>query len=139
MIGDQDLIALLHRADWTRLWLSGEVRGVDEPRFSVFGWSDSRRPDGDEDTRFPVTPSSPEPAGERGWTLLLAPGKRYREELPGGREIRGCDGERIWLWDGDEPARPVLAARPLRSRDRGRHHGLRASRHPRRGDAARSA
>ena len=123
MVGERDLIALLHRADWTRLCLSGAVRGADEPRFSVFSWSDSRRPGEAEGTDPPDTASSPEPEGdegspapgdegspvadaERAWTLLLAPGKRYREELPAGREIRGCDGERIWLWDADEPARP---------------------------------
>jgi hypothetical protein len=73
MVGEQDLIALVHRADWRRLCLSGEVRG------------------------------------EQGVTLLLvAPGKRYREELPGGREVRGCDGERIWRWAADEPEGPRI-------------------------------
>jgi hypothetical protein len=75
MASEQDLIALLHRADWTRLCLSGEVRGVDED-------------------------------AEHGLTLLVAPGKRFREELPGRRQVRGCDGETIWLWDADEPAGP---------------------------------
>jgi hypothetical protein len=70
MVGEQDLIALLHRADWRRLCLSGEVRG------------------------------------EQGVTLLLAPGKRYREELPGERQVCGCDGERIWRWAADEPSGP---------------------------------
>jgi len=72
MVGEQDLIALLHRADWRRLCLSGEVRG------------------------------------EQGVTLLLAPGKRYREELPGERQVRGCDGERIWRWTADEPSGPRI-------------------------------
>jgi len=72
MVGEQDLIALLHRADWRRLSLSGEVRG------------------------------------EQGVTLLVAPGKRYREELPGERQVRGCDGERIWRWTAEEPSGPRI-------------------------------
>jgi hypothetical protein len=104
MVGERDLIALLHRADWTRLSLSGEVRGVDEPMFSMLSYANSRGFSGD--TRPPVPPFSPSPEAdpEQGLTLLVAPGKRFREEGSGGQPVRGCDGEIIWLWHADEPA-----------------------------------
>lgn len=48
MVDEPELVALLHRADWTRLCLSGEVRGLDGP---------------------------PDPDAEERVTLLLAPGR----------------------------------------------------------------
>ena len=44
--------------------------------------------------------------GESRTTLLLAPGKRYREESMGGRHVEGCDGERAWRWDAGSPPSP---------------------------------
>jgi hypothetical protein len=92
MVDQRDLVALLHRADWTRLCLSGEVRGVDESMFSMLS--------------FPKFSVHADLGAEQGLTLLLAPGRRYRAERPGGRQVRGCDGERTWLWVADEPTDP---------------------------------
>jgi hypothetical protein len=106
MTGEQELVALLYRADWTRLSLSGTVRGVDEPTFSML--SEGRRARRGE----PSPPPPPFPPfsfgsgkepGAAELTVLLAPGKRYREENPDGSQIRGCDGARIWLWVADPP------------------------------------
>jgi hypothetical protein len=49
---------------------------------------------------MPFLPSEPE---ENDRMLLLAPGRRYREESAGGRRVRGCDGERVWRWFADLP------------------------------------
>jgi hypothetical protein len=32
MLAERELVSLLHRADWTRRSLSGEVTGIDEPQ-----------------------------------------------------------------------------------------------------------
>jgi len=64
MTGDPDVIALLQRADWTRLSISARVND--------------------------------------GSTVLVAPGRRYREQTAEG--IRGCDGEHAWTlppWAAD--------------------------------------
>jgi hypothetical protein len=65
---ERELVALLYRADWTSLSLSGQVG-----------------------------------TGESATTLLIAPGRRYREESAGGRHVEGCDGERAWRWDAGSP------------------------------------
>src|SRR5271165_285652 len=100
MAGEQELVALLHRADWARLSLSGVVYSDDALGSSVV--TEMRGPE---------------------LTLLLAPGRRYRLSDEGGRHVRGCDGERIWEWfpelptrtdvrllGGPEPPSPVLLA-----------------------------
>jgi hypothetical protein len=63
---ERELVALLYRADWTSLSLSGQVG-----------------------------------TGESATTMLVAPGKRYREESLGGQHVEGCDGERAWRWRAD--------------------------------------
>jgi len=70
MSAEPDLVALLYRADWTRLSLSAEVT---VERFGA------------------ETGEAPEPARS---TVLIAPGRRYLESGDGLR--RGCDGERAW-------------------------------------------
>ena len=102
MAGKRELVALLYRADWTRLCLSGEVHGVDPLVPTVVTKTGAGR-----DDPFPPFPKAPpfEPfwpeADDR--TLLLAPGMRYREESADGRRVQGCDGERVWLWSADLP------------------------------------
>ena len=66
MVDERGLVALMYRADWRELSLSGAVRGAREP----FAGQDA--------------------------TLLVAPGRRYRMASADGRRVRGCDGERTW-------------------------------------------
>lgn len=91
MATERELVALLHRADWTRLSLSGVVYSDDAPQFPIITEMRARP--------FPP-PGSP-------WgpelTLLLAPGRRYRLSDEDGRHVRGCDGERIWEWFPELP------------------------------------
>jgi hypothetical protein len=75
MAAEMDVIRLVHRADWTRLSLAGEV--------------------------------------DDGSRLLLAPGRRYREQGPDG--LRSCDGERSWKMSAskeDRNAHLVQGPRP---------------------------
>src|SRR5215469_14397043 len=102
MAGKRELVALLYRADWTRLSLAGEVHGVDESVPTVVTKTGAGR-----DMPFPPFPKAPpfepfEPeATDR--TLLVAPGMRYREESADGRHVQGCDGERVWRWFAELP------------------------------------
>jgi hypothetical protein len=117
MTGEQELVALLYRADWARLSLSGRVRGIDESTFSTLTVTEGRRPKRGEPFPPPFPPFSFAPGQEPGAAELavqVAPGKRYREESPDGRQVRGCDGERIWLWVADPAAGTEvrLAGRP---------------------------
>src|SRR6266568_778210 len=102
MPAKRKLVALLYRADWTRLCLSGEVHGVDRSVNTVLtetrAWRDAPFPP------FPKAPPFP-PFGSEAddRTLLVAPGKRYREESADGRHVQGCDGERVWQWFADLP------------------------------------
>ena len=100
MVDERGLVALLHRADWRRLSLSGEVRGGGEPWISVVT---ETLPPG---APFPPPPSFPSPPGPfaaNEVTLLVAPGKRFRIASPDGQRVRGSDGERIWEWLGERP------------------------------------
>ncbi|HEX8005434.1 MAG TPA: hypothetical protein VF482_03300, partial [Trebonia sp.] len=45
MIGERELVALLYRADWTRLSLSGEVYGSDERVLSMATFIQAHRAD----------------------------------------------------------------------------------------------
>ena len=102
MPGKRELVALLYRADWTRLCLSGEVHGVDASVPTVVTETGPRK-----DVPFPPFPKAPPFETFRpetnDWTLLLAPGMRYREESADGRHAQGCDGERVWRWVADLP------------------------------------
>ena len=109
---ERELVGLLYRADWTRLALTGTVRGgdtgvhtlvteTDEGSGSGRSWSTGAfsppfapfppfaRSSGDTETD-----ADAETDTER--RLIVAPGKRYREESADGSYASGCDGERIW-------------------------------------------
>jgi hypothetical protein len=104
MATERELVALLYRADWTRLSLSGVVHGAEEWTTSVF--TETRARPG---MPFPPHPPFPPPGFGAGadptaeLTLLLAPGKRYRAEIPDGQWVKGCDGERVWEWFPELP------------------------------------
>ena len=109
-----DLVGLLYRADWTRLSLAAEVsvrRDLDLDRAQ---------------TEAAVAPPGHEwematdqlGTKTRRSTLLIEPGRRYREQ--GEDHAGGCDGDRSWLairegdgWnveadDGPEPPLPPM-------------------------------
>jgi hypothetical protein len=102
MVDERSLVALLHRADWRELSLSGEVSGGSVPWISVVTHWGPPWPHGP----FPPVPPFPPPASFAGddVTLLVAPGKRYCVTSPDGERIRGCDGERAWEFHGELPA-----------------------------------
>lgn len=75
------VVALLYRADWTRLSLAGKVSGLDE---AVVTTQLARS----RNTARPVT-------------LHVAPGRRYRRD--DGDLVVGCDGKRVWQWLNDPP------------------------------------
>jgi hypothetical protein len=106
MLGERELVALLYRADWTRLSLSGEVHGDDERLVSLVTFLQTHRADSDE----PTPPFPPFPPFDRmrpGITrLLLAPGKRYRKDSVDGFLAEGSDGERAWTWVEHPPPGP---------------------------------
>jgi hypothetical protein len=96
MAAERELVALLHRADWTRLCLSGEVSGIDEPVVTMITDAGA----GHHEAAGPFPPFSFESTGPRPHLtrLLVAPGKRYRKDSLDGQFARGCDGEHIWEW-----------------------------------------
>ena len=113
MTGLRDLVALLYRADWTQLSLSGELtRRVDRSALrSLLG------PSG------PV-PGSTDAQSAPQWeettsSVVMAPGGRFRVEHPvrdDRRDVTVCDGESCWRLRGDWAERrdaglgdPVLA------------------------------
>ena len=93
------VIGLLHRADWTRLSLSAELRSENDRELSRLssepwsrwdhGWPEQKQDDG----RY----------AWRG-ALLIGPGRRWRLECPvpgrgtAGQAAEGNDGERGWSW-----------------------------------------
>jgi hypothetical protein len=101
MIDERGLVALLYRADWRRLSLSGEVRGAGVAWISVVSEMTWQRPGGLFPPRPPFPP--PGPYARTDVTLRVAPGNRYRMAATDGQWIRGCDGERAWEWFGELP------------------------------------
>jgi hypothetical protein len=93
VISEDALVALLYRADWTKLSLAARLHrtrmsGPGEVPDAAVPWGD---------------PASG-PA-----LLLIAPGGRYRMETTdagGGRVIQGSDGERAWLLTEPETVGP---------------------------------
>ena len=103
---ERELVGLLYRADWTRLALAGTVRGGDTGLHTIVIESD----DGSGSERSwsagpfgppsappfapfpPFPPSSDDPDTYTERTLIVAPGKRYREETTDGDYASGCDG-----------------------------------------------
>jgi hypothetical protein len=137
------LVGLLYRADWTRLALTGTVRGgdtgldtivieTDDASGSERSWSTGPfgppfgPPSAPPFAPFPPFPRSsddPDTDTDTERTLIVAPGKRYREETTDGGYASGCDGERVWQWydhlrpgislrfdDRPRPPVPVLLA-----------------------------
>jgi hypothetical protein len=105
MLAERELVALLYRADWTQLCLSGEVSGVDETLLTTITHVRAGRPE----TGGPLPPflsgfTTPRPHLTR---LLVAPGGRYRKDSQDGQVAQGCDGERIWQWWRYPPAEEV--------------------------------
>ena len=115
MAGLPEVIGLLHRADWTRLSLSAEVR------FEQDGDLARRRENAvrtESMRRMGFRPGSTsgmpdvEPDAERDvyhrWraALLIAPGRRYRLEYEGehGGQADGSDGEQGWTLRPPAPA-----------------------------------
>jgi hypothetical protein len=113
MAGLPEVIGLLHRADWTRLSLSAELRSETDreplPRLSREGRSPWYR----------AWPGQRQDNGRYvgGGALLIGPGGRWRLECPvpgqgtEGEAADGNDGERGWSWRpaavGDPPPLPV--------------------------------
>ncbi|MCW2931652.1 MAG: hypothetical protein JWM19_2614 [Actinomycetia bacterium] len=81
------VVALLYRADWTRLSLSGQVRGSDDALSMVILLTETVR-----STPPPVTAEAPADTV----TLRVAPGRRYRRDDP--LLSAGSDGTRGWQW-----------------------------------------
>jgi hypothetical protein len=99
----RDLVSLLYRADWTRLRLAAEVTasrdadldwtryGADAPPFTG-----APRPG----QVWEMATDQPVTRTDRS-TLLVEPGRRYREQ--GEDRLSGCDGDQSWfaVRDGD--------------------------------------
>jgi hypothetical protein len=94
MVDERGIVALIYRADWRRLSLSGEVRGGD-PMMPPLREMSQR-------LGWPAPPPSSGSPGETDRTLLVAPGGRYRVTTPRG-QVWGCDGERSWARQGELP------------------------------------
>ena len=119
MAGLPDLIALLYRADWTRLSLSAELR-------AEYGQEPPPPP-----PPLPLPPRKHRSRWYRDWpgqrqdngryvgqgALLIGPGGRWRLVCPdpgrgaGGEAAEGNDGEHVWSWRplemGGPPPLPV--------------------------------
>jgi hypothetical protein len=101
---ERELVGLLYRADWARLSLSGTVRGVNTGLHTIVtetlgqgsgrSWASATAPP-------PFLPPEDGPDAER--TLVVAPGRRYREDRADGSYASGCDGERVWQWYAQLP------------------------------------
>jgi hypothetical protein len=103
-VDERELVGLIHRADWTKLTLSGTARGWDRTDTTdIF----SRGPGGGNATRQPAKMpdnawyAAPPFAGEL--TVSVAPGQRYRLATADGTRVRGCDGVRLWEQFGALP------------------------------------
>jgi hypothetical protein len=79
MLAERELVALLYRADWTRLGLSGEVSGVDETSLTMITHVQA----GHRETGGPFPPFPPGFTARRPelTRLLVAPGRRRSPRL----------------------------------------------------------
>ena len=101
---ERELVGLLYRADWSRLTLTGSLRGASGSLLSMFGGSKrqplfGRQPPPEAHPPF-LTPDLVD--GEIG--LRVAPGLRFRVDAADGRWAGGCDGSRVWQWRAAVPA-----------------------------------
>jgi outer membrane lipoprotein-sorting protein len=122
----QDVIGLLHRADWTRLSLSADVHSETDQDLWMSRVRSIRphwvpeRPEGrvwrfrENPENSPLTwdkATSEELAGYHSWDtrLLIGPGGRYRQEFQDepSRRVIGSDGEHSWVWHPQDPAPPA--------------------------------
>jgi hypothetical protein len=97
MASISDVVALLYRTDWTRLSLSAQVNIGFDPSLSMKSAHAARPP------WVRVELPEPEDLGgfrSRRLTLLIAPGRRYREESESSAYARGYDGKRCWRRPG---------------------------------------
>jgi hypothetical protein len=122
-----DLIGLLYRADWTRLSLAAEVSARRDLDLDRTRWGAGTPP---REARLEWEMATYQLGVEsRRSTLLIQPGRRYREQAVG--YVSGCDGNRSWSarrdgdgWkveagDAPEPPLPPML-RPRRSSTAGR-------------------
>jgi hypothetical protein len=111
---ERELVGLLYRADWTRLTLTGTVRGSGQFPATSAGerWWSASFGEGLSSGSFSPPDPPPDPPdwmmatadrSETESTLTLAPGKRYRLATEDGSRVLGCDGERVWQWLADVP------------------------------------
>ncbi len=82
------VLALLYRADWTRLSLAGQVRGSDDALSMVILYTGTAR------EMPPPPPGKPPFTRADTDTLRVAPGRRYRRD--GALLSAGSDGTRAW-------------------------------------------
>lgn len=116
MTSEPDLVALLYRADWTRLSLSAEVHRVSTRALRGVPWGHEGQAPGWLRTRPPTwaEPGSQQeaPRGQKEaprlgprarettGSLLIAPGGRYlmrSTDEEGNTIVKGCDGDQPWL------------------------------------------
>jgi hypothetical protein len=106
-VDERELVGLLYRADWTRLTLTGTVRGSGQFPPTSFGdrmWSFRGGPPKAGSPSWPLWAAMTADRPETQSTLTLAPGKRYRLAAEDGSRVLGSDGERVWQWLADVPA-----------------------------------
>ena len=108
MAGLPEVIGLLHRADWTRLSLSAELRSETDQE-SLQRPARERRP-----RWYRAWPGQRQDNGRylRRGALLIGPGGRWRLECPvpgrgaEGQAAEGNDGEHGWSWRPPEVGGP---------------------------------
>lgn len=102
-MNERELVGLLYRADWSRLALTGSLRGASGSLLSMFG-SGKRQPHFGRQTPPEAHPPFLAPDLVEGdIAVRLAPGMRFRVDAADGRWAGGCDGARVWQWRADVP------------------------------------
>jgi hypothetical protein len=102
---ERELVGLVYRADWTRLSLSGTVRGASGSLLSIFGGTGIVWGHGGNGP-MPHPPMFTPDLFEEDVALDIAPGQRFRMTTASGRWVGGCDGSRVWQWQPDLPEDP---------------------------------
>src|ERR1700722_16496567 len=105
LMDERELVGLLHRADWTRLALSGTGGGGSGSLVSIFGGTGITWGLGG-DGPIPHPPIFTPDLFEEDLALDVAPGQRFRVATAGGRWVGGCDGARVWQWQPELPEDP---------------------------------